>query len=64
MKTFKLDWELASNLSRHEDELLAWESEAFEQEARADLIIGADIVSFSSHLLNATSSLIRSRAGL
>jgi len=48
VKTLKLDWELASDLLQHEDELLAWEEEAFDGHGgRANLIIGADIVSFS-----------------
>ena len=38
VKTSTLDWELSR------DEIVAWESEAFPQGSRADLVLGADIV--------------------
>lgn len=48
VKTSKLDWELASKLESHKEELLDWEAKMFRgSEERADLIIGADIVSCS-----------------
>lgn len=42
----KLDWELASSLPDTKHELERWEAEAFDG-ARAQIILGADIVRLS-----------------
>ncbi|GAA5931644.1 protein-lysine N-methyltransferase [Sporobolomyces koalae] len=65
VKTCNLDWELASKVaSDGAAGLLEWEREAFGDQGRADLIIGADIVydpSLTAHLAATISWLLRAR---